>query len=184
MIHLVNLLLQIARVEAGKSKVKPVPLDLRDTTQEVVDLLKISLEAKSQKVAIQVDPDPFPLVSMDREVIYHVIQNLLSNANRYSPRKSVIEIAIMKKGNGVEYSIRDHGIGIPKRQQRRIFEKFFRADNALKLTPEGSGLGLFLVKSFVEGWGGKIFFESAEGKGTTFFFTIPAKLTVRGKRVS
>jgi signal transduction histidine kinase len=69
--------------------------------------------------------------------------------------------------------VADYGIGIPKNQQQRIFEKFFRAENALKAVPEGSGLGLSLVKSLVEEWHGKVWFETEEGKGTKFIFTIP-----------
>ena len=73
----------------------------------------------------------------------------------------------------MEYSVKDSGIGIPENQQSQVFEKFFRADNAIKEIPEGSGLGLALVKSLVEGWGGKVWFESKEGAGTIFYFTVP-----------
>ncbi|MEN9558708.1 MAG: hypothetical protein RL141_1077 [Candidatus Parcubacteria bacterium] len=175
MIGLVNLLLQIARVEAGRIKVEPKPIDFKNTIRGLTVALKSFLEAKTQTIDVQTTPDPFPLIPMDQEVIWQVLQNLLSNASRYAPVKSAIEIRIVSKDPVVEFSIRDHGIGIPKESQGRIFEKFFRADNALKLVPEGSGLGLSLVKSLVEGWGGKIWFESEEGKGTTFYFTIPLK---------
>lgn len=173
MISLVNFLLQIARVEAGRVKIEPLPIDLRTTTQGVVLTLKTLLDGKKQQVVIAVDPDPFPTIPLDQEVIWQVIQNLLSNANRYSPENATISVFIKKKGDLIEYSVKDQGIGIPKDQQGRLFEKFFRAENALKMVPEGSGLGLSLVKLLVEGWGGKIWFETEEGKGTTFFFTIP-----------
>ncbi len=175
MIGLVNLLLQIARVEAGRIKVEPKPIDFKNVIRGLTIALKANLEAKSQTVDVQTTPDPFPAVPMDQEVIWQVFQNLLSNASRYGPPKSAIEVRVVSKDPMVEVSVQDHGIGIPKDAQGRIFEKFFRADNALKLVPEGSGLGLSLVKSLVEGWGGKIWFESEEGKGTTFFFTIPQK---------
>jgi PAS domain S-box-containing protein len=173
MINLVNLLLQIARVEAGRLKIEPVDIDFKNTTAGVAFTLKSDMEAKSQKIVIKMDPDPFPTVPMDQEVIWQVIQNLLSNASRYSPAKSIINVSVIKKGKEVEYSVKDQGIGIPKEYQGRIFEKFYRAENALKLVPEGSGLGLSLVKMLVERWGGKIWFETEEGKGTTFYFTIP-----------
>lgn len=173
MIALVNLLLQIARVEAGRLKVEPVPLDLKSTTQGVVLTLRNSLENKKQKVEVKTEPDPLPLIPADQEVIWQCIQNLLSNANRYGPENSTISVSIIQKDGMIQYSVKDTGIGIPKEQQARIFEKFFRAENALKAVPEGSGLGLSLVKSLVEGWGGKVWFETEEGKGTTFFFTIP-----------
>ena len=175
MINLVNLLLQIARVEAGRLKIEPTPIDFKNTTQGVIFTLKANLEAKKQKVEVKTDPDPFPTIPMDQEVIWQVIQNLLSNASRYSPEKSTIYVSVVKKDDFVEYSVKDTGIGIPKDQQAHMFEKFYRAENALKMVPEGSGLGLSLVKMLVERWGGKIWFETKENKGTTFFFTIPFK---------
>jgi signal transduction histidine kinase len=84
-----------------------------------------------------------------------------------------VDIAI--KDKFVQYSVKDEGIGIPEDQRGHIFEKFFRADNALRFVPEGSGLGLSLAKSLVEGWGGKIWFETEVNKGTTFFFTLPVE---------
>lgn len=173
MINLVNLLLQIARVEAGRLKIEPVAIDFKNTTQGVAFTLKADLEAKEQKIIIKTEPDPFPTIPMDQEVIWQVIQNLLSNACRYSPVKATIAVSIIKKDSAIEYSVKDQGIGIPKEVQNRIFEKFYRAENALKHVPEGSGLGLALVKMLVERWGGKIWFESDENQGTTFFFTIP-----------
>ncbi len=173
MINLVNLLLQIARVEAGRLKIIPVMIDFKNTTNGVVATLKTILANKEQTVEITTNPTPLPSIPMDQEVIWQVIQNLLSNASRYSPVKSVINVAVIKKDDHIEYSVKDSGIGIPEEYRPRIFEKFYRADNALKLVPEGSGLGLSLVKMLVERWGGKIWFESEEGKGTTFFFTIP-----------
>jgi len=174
MIDLVNLLLQIARVEAGRIKVESIRLSIKDITESVVESLKSNLDEKFQNVEIITNPDPFPLIFLDQDIIWQVIQNLISNASRYSQENKTIQISIIKKGDVIEYSVRDQGIGIPIDQRVRLFEKFFRAENALKMVPEGSGLGLSLVKSLVEGWGGKIWFESEEGKGATFFFTIPA----------
>ena len=75
----------------------------------------------------------------------------------------------------MEYSVKDSGIGIPQKRQDQVFRKFFRAENAFKMVPEGSGLGLSLVKSLVDDMGGKVWFSSEEGKGPTFFFTIPTE---------
>ncbi len=173
MIALVNLLLQLARVEAGRVKVDPVPIDLKVTTEGVIMTTKVNFDNKKQKVDIKTDPIPLPVIPMDQDMLWQVIQNLLSNANRYAPIESTIFVMITQKTNEIEYTVRDTGIGIPKNQQARLFEKFFRADNAVASVPEGSGLGLSLVKSLVEGWGGKIWFDSEENKGTTFHFTIP-----------
>jgi|GEM_PF-2902935 two-component system sensor histidine kinase VicK len=173
MIGLVNLLLQIARVEAGRVKIEPTPINFNNLIRGLTVAMRVLLDGKSQKVEIMSDPDPFPAILMDQEVVWQVFQNLISNANRYSPEKSTITISMVKKGPLAEFSVKDSGIGIPKDVQGRIFNKFFRAENALKLIPEGSGLGLSLVKSLVEEWGGNIWFESDEGKGATFFFTVP-----------
>ena len=173
MSKLISLLLQITRVESGRLKVEPTPLNLKSITQEVIIELKSFLENKSQKIEISTAPDALPLMPVDYDIIWQVIQNLISNASRYSPDGGKIFISIVAKKDRIEYSVRDEGIGIPAAEQARIFEKFYRATNVLKPVPDGSGLGLALVKSLVDGWGGKVWFESKEGEGSTFFFTIP-----------
>ncbi len=173
MIALVNLLLQLARVEAGRVKVDPVPIDLQVTTEGVILTTKVNFDNKKQKIDIKTTPAPLPVIPMDQDILWQVIQNLLSNANRYAPVESTIFVEITQKTEEIEYTVRDTGIGIPENQKARLFEKFFRADNAVSAVPEGSGLGLSLVKILVEGWGGRIWFESEENKGTTFHFTIP-----------
>lgn len=173
LIALLNLLLQIARVEAGRLKIEPIPVIFKNVIDGVVVALGPSIRAKLQKIKIVLKPSDFPTIPMDQEVIWQVFLNLISNACRYAPDKGVITIMGEKKGNFVEFSVADKGIGIPKEAQDRIFNKFFRAENAVKAVPEGSGLGLSLVKSLVEGWGGKIWFKSAKGQGTTMYFTIP-----------
>jgi len=173
MINLVNLLLQIARVEAGRVRIEPTKISFQNLFKGVTLALRSLLDAKSQKLELKTIPDPFPEVSMDQEVVWQVFQNLFSNAIRYSPEKSTIAVLVTQEGEFAKVMVKDSGIGIPKEQQSRVFEKFFRAENALKLVPEGSGLGLSLVKALVDGWGGKVWFESEEGQGTTFYFTIP-----------
>lgn len=174
MINLVSLLLQIARVEARRLKVDPVQTDLKQLTKGVELSLKSNLDAKKQIVLVTSEPEDFPTLMIDQEIVWQAIQNLLSNAIRYSPEKATIEVHLKSTGATVEYSVKDRGIGIPESEKDKIFQKFYRAENALRYVPEGSGLGLSLVKSLVEGWGGKIWFESKEGAGTTFTFTIPA----------
>lgn len=177
MINLVNLLLQIARVEMGRVKIEPVPLDLKLVTEGVVMTLQTQLKEKKQKIEVKSSLESIPKIPMDEDVAWQIIQNLLTNAIRYSPEKGLITIALNVDQGKQElvYSVKDRGIGIPKDQQNRIFEKFYRADNAVKHVPEGSGLGLNLVKKLVSDWQGRIWFESEEGKGTTFFFTVPLK---------
>jgi two-component system sensor histidine kinase VicK len=175
MLNLISLLLQLARVEAGKVMVEPTEVDFLDISKGLVLSLKAYLDKKSQRVDIFSEPKILPIIPMDYEIVWEVIQNLVSNAIRYSPVNGIITINIIQKGEFLEYSVKDDGIGIPKEQQPRIFEKFFRAGNAVQAVPEGSGLGLSLSKLLVEDWGGRIWFESQKDKGATFFFTVPIK---------
>ena len=109
-----------------------------------------------------------------------VVQNLIENAINYSPRAGKIFVSINENidKQEIEFQIKDNGIGIPKNQQSRIFTKFFRAENAIKAEPVGSGFGLFINKNIIEAHRGKIWFESKDGEGTTFHFTIPIKSKV------
>jgi PAS domain S-box-containing protein len=175
MANLINLLLQIARVEMGRVKVEPMDIDLKAITQEVFCSLKNTVDAKKQHMVVHTTPTVIPIIKLDREVIWQIIMNLMTNAFRYSPVGSRVIVEMIVKGDFVEYSVKDSGIGIPDDQKDKIFSKFYRATNAVRSVPEGSGLGLFLVQQLVRDWGGKIWFESEEGKGTIFYITIPLK---------
>ncbi|OGM93726.1 hypothetical protein A2524_01325 [Candidatus Wolfebacteria bacterium RIFOXYD12_FULL_48_21] len=173
MMGIINLLLQIARVEAGRIKVAPTPTDLGEFVRESVASLGNIFALKKQAVEVLTNPDHLTAVPVDVDIFGQVMQNLLSNANRYAFEDSTIRVMIVEEHNRYVCSITNEGIGISRADESRIFEKFYRAENALRMVPEGSGLGLSLVKSLVEGWGGKIWFESKEGAETTFYFTIP-----------
>lgn len=176
MIDLINLLLQLARVEAGKLSMEPVVVFLPTFIQEVVNAMQGSFAEKEQQVIIKTGDD-IKTVMLDKEFVWQVLQNLMSNAQRYSKPKSEIVVYVKKMPEFFQIAVQDSGIGIPQNEQSRIFEKFFRASNAAKFVPDGSGLGLALVHALVEEWGGSVWFESQEGKGTTFFFTIPVSGT-------
>ncbi len=115
------------------------------------------------------------IVYADKEKLRIVFQNLLENAIKYSNNHGKIFIALKEKQDSLEISIKDSGVGISKEGKDRIFEKFFRDAEAQKKEATGSGIGLFTSKKIVEGHSGKIWFESNEDEGTTFFFTIPIK---------
>ena len=101
------------------------------------------------------------------------MQNLLDNAVSYTPRGGKIIISLREVNNHIEFSVRDTGIGIPKDQQNRVFSRFFRTQGAIRAKTKGTGLGLYITKNIIEAHGGKIWFESEEGKGSVFYFTLP-----------
>ena len=113
-------------------------------------------------------------VNVDKERINSVIQILLENAIIYSIKAGEIKISLGEDKNNLVFSVKDNGVGIPKKDQPYIFFKFFRADNVKTVETEGSGLGLVLAKNIIERHGGKIGFESkGENKGTKFWFSLP-----------
>ena len=176
----VDLLLGISRVESGKIKTEKQSIELSSFTGEIPKELASQVDAKGSTLSV-LPPEGEPIVvSLDPLTLRQVVLNMFSNAIRYTnPKDGIIEIAWRKNETAegqkseVVYSVRDNGIGIPEADHGRVFSKFFRAENARAAVPDGSGLGLALVKELVESWGGKVWFETEEGKGTTFFFTVP-----------
>lgn len=170
----IDLLLGISRVESGKFKTEKEIIDLDALTREIAKDLALTMDQKKLVFTVVPPAEPVP-VSLDPLQLRQVVMNLISNAVRYTNENGMIEArwGRSEDGKDVVYAVADNGIGIPKPQQSRIFTKFFRAENALQKVPDGSGLGLALVRELVESWGGHVRFETEEGKGTTFFFTIP-----------
>jgi PAS domain S-box-containing protein len=175
MITLVNSLLNVSRLELGKLMIEPVKADLSPLVKKVVDEQKISLKKKKMAIKSSI---PKQLISkVDPKLFQILVQNLLSNAIKYSPESHPIELTLRKnkEKKTIELIVKDHGYGIPKADQKKIFTKLFRAGNATSLDTEGNGLGLYLVQSIVERAGGKISFKSIEKKGTTFIVSFPSK---------
>ncbi len=172
LITLVNELLDIARLEQGKLVVHPEPVDLAALTREVVDGMGVLVEEKGHTLSVAVDDDLPPVIA-DPQLLRQVVLNLTSNAIKYTPGGGMVDIALRRDGREVRWVIRDNGIGIPRESQRRLFEKFYRADNIASLETEGTGLGLYLVRLILEQFRGRVWCESEEGKGSTFSVVLP-----------
>jgi two-component system phosphate regulon sensor histidine kinase PhoR len=176
LIALVNDLLNVSIIEQGMVKETPHPTDVLKVLRSAV--LEIEPEAQKHKVfiTIQSQGKHTSKIMIDPKRLREVIQNLLSNAVAYNVPGGKVTVVVQNIGESIKISVKDQGIGIPKKDQPRLFSKFYRADNAVRRDTTGSGLGLFVVKSYVERWGGKISFESTENKGTTFHIELPIKI--------
>lgn len=173
MIRLVNEMLSITHAEDSLESFHPAPTDVVKLLDEVV----FDFTGESYKRGIELiflKPDHIPAaISADPDKMRVVFQNLIENAIKYSNKGGRIFINIRETDASIEISVRDTGIGIVAADQARIFEKFYRAPNAKVQDTVGSGLGLYTTKRIVEKHGGKIWFESTAGDGTTFYVSLP-----------
>ncbi|NOQ68250.1 GHKL domain-containing protein [Patescibacteria group bacterium] len=176
MINLVDDLLNLSRIEEGRYVQKNDFFKLGEVVQDIIDSLDIKANKKSIKFNFKKSAN-MPEVLADKEKIRLVVQNLLDNAVNYSFNGKEIFISLSKNDNKneIEFKVENVGIGIPKNQQKRIFTKFFRAENAVKAETVGSGLGLFINKNIIKSHKGRIWFESGKNEKTAFYFTIPVK---------
>lgn len=172
MIELVNDLLNVSRVDLGTIEINIEKVDVLELAEDVLGDLAPKIKLKNVRIIKHYDPKLKPIKS-DAKFLRIIFQNLLSNAVKYNRDNGKVYLTIAKKGFKLFIEIRDTGMGIPQHQQNKIFTRLFRADNAKEKVTEGSGLGLYLIKLAVEKGGGKIWFESQEGKGTAFFIDMP-----------
>ena len=173
MIKLVNDLLNVSRMESGKIKFEPKPTHLEEIFQSVITELTPLTRARNITIQSAFADAKLPEVFVDPDKIRQVIMNLVSNAIKYTSGHGKIELFYERHPNELVLNIKDNGIGIPKDQQHKVFNKFFRADNVMKVQTEGSGLGLYIGRAIVEASSGRMWFASQENKGTTFSFALP-----------
>ncbi len=173
MVALINDLLSADRAESGKLKFSFEDGNIRDVIDSV--LFEVLPAANRKEISVEYvgTEEALPKVRIDLDKIRAVIQNLLENAVKYTMKGGIVTVTVEKSGSSLTVSVKDSGIGISPDDRDKIFGRFFRGANAKKIVTDGSGLGLFIAKNIVLRHGGKIWFESDEGKGTTFFFTLP-----------
>lgn len=175
MIALVEDMLFADKLESGKSELNKSDFYLGDVIEAALHDAMPKATQKNIKTNYEPCSRSACTIVADKEKIRSVVQNLIDNAIAYTPAEGVVSVSAEEHEGEVLFQVRDSGIGIPKDKQPFIFNKFFRAPNATRLEANGSGLGLFIVKRIIEAHGGKVGFDSEEGKGTTFHVRIPKK---------
>lgn len=169
---LVDALLNVSRIELRTLVVAPEPASLYEIAENVLKEIIPQVNRKGIKI-VKIFDSALPVINVDRNLMRIILQNLLSNAVKYTPISGKIGIEIKKDGNNALIKVSDNGCGVPKDQQGKLFQKLFRARNAIDLRIEGVGLGLYIVKSIVVQCGGKIWVETEENRGTIVFVRIP-----------
>ena len=172
MINLITALLNVSRVDLGVFIVEPEQVNLENIAEGALKDLELNINEKKLLVNKSFEKD-LPPIRADLNIIRMIFQNLFSNAVKYTPPAGSITLTIKRDKSNILISVADTGYGIPKNSQSKIFTKMFRADNARVKDPDGTGLGLYIIKETIEKTGGKIWFESTENKGSTFYVEIP-----------
>lgn len=179
--ELISTLLNITRMESGTIAVTPKVTQLDTIAEEVVKELTLMATGKSIKLALSSRPKAGIKLTTDPLIVKEILTNLVSNGIKYTPEKGEVSIKLRSRRDSVVIEVYDSGWGIPKYSQDQIFSKFFRAHNIVKRETTGTGLGLYLVKGLVDALGGRIWFTSEEGQGTSFFVTLPRKIRPTAK---
>jgi two-component system phosphate regulon sensor histidine kinase PhoR len=173
LVQMVSELLDLSRIESGGALGPLEPVDLGTLAEGSVDRLR--LFADRQRVTLATDIQrPLPVVRGDEDRLGQVMINLLHNAVKFSPDGGEVRITVRAVGDGVVVAVSDHGVGIPRSAQARIFERFYKVDRArVRGEAGGTGLGLAISRHILEQHGGRIWVESTEGVGSTFSFSLP-----------
>ncbi|WP_026675541.1 cell wall metabolism sensor histidine kinase WalK [Alkalihalobacterium bogoriense] len=179
MIRLVNDLLQLSKIDSRDYQLTLQKVDFHQYLHETVD--RFEMIAKDKNVTFKRKLPAFPSeVQIDKDKITQVIDNIVSNALKYSPEGATITISLVNQGKNIRVGVADQGVGIPRESQAKIFERFYRVDKARARNVGGTGLGLAIAKELVHAHGGKIWVQSTYGNGTTIYFTLPYSVSHGG----
>lgn len=172
MVRLVGDFLNVSRLQTGKFVVDKHPVDFARLVAREIEALEQNAKSRNLRFVYK-RPKDIPLLDLDENKIQQVVMNFADNAMYYSKEGGTITVTLKKITGAIEFTVKDTGIGVPKAEQKGLFNKFFRATNARRQRPDGTGVGLFLAKKVIKDHGGQIIFESEEGKGSTFGFRLP-----------
>lgn len=168
MVHLISDMLNVSRISTGRLTIDKTKFDLVAVTESELSQLHRQIEAHEVKLEFE-KPDAPVEVELDENKIRQVIMNFTDNAMYYSPKGNV-EVSVKEEAGAVEFRVEDNGIGVSEEAKKQLFTKFFRAENAQAVRPDGTGLGLYMAKQVIEAQGGEIIFSSEKGKGSIFGF--------------
>lgn len=178
MVYLIADLLNLSRLRTGKFVIETHPTNLSDVVEGEIMQLKDTAAGRNLELTFD-KPATFTPLMLDETKIRQVVMNFTDNAIYYTPAGGKIVVALRETEESIEFTVTDNGIGVPKTEQQHLFSKFYRAGNAKKARPDGTGLGLFMAKKVIVAQGGALIFTSEEGKGSTFGFSFSkAKLAV------
>jgi signal transduction histidine kinase len=171
---LINNILDFSRIESGKKEYSFRETDVADLVRGTLESYRFEIEQNGFQFEQKIDTD-LPQVCVDREAIARSLLNLVNNAVKYSATEKYLGVNLYRHNGGVNLEVVDHGIGIPAKEQPKIFEKFYRVGDPLVHNTKGSGLGLSLVRHIVQAHGGQVAVESEPGKGSKFIITLPVQ---------
>jgi signal transduction histidine kinase len=174
MVHLINDFLNVSRLQTGKFMIDRRQVDLASIVRQEVDGLQTTAGQRQLTLAYDA-PSSFPLLYLDEGKMRQVVMNFIDNAIYYSKENTTITISLKANDDTVELAVKDTGIGVPADEQAQLFTKFYRASNARKQRPDGTGVGLYLAKKVIIAHGGSMVFSSVPDKGSVFGFTLPVK---------
>ncbi len=173
MVLLVNDLLDVSRIDSEKGREEKQLVDIATLLQEIIHTMQSEARKRSVKIILTLPKEPLPLLLMPAKHLYEALENLVSNGIKYNKKRGILTLTVQRDASAILLTVADTGIGIPKEDTAKIFSKFFRSANAVLKETEGSGLGLSVVKSYLEESGAKISFTSEENIGTTFLVEFP-----------
>lgn len=172
MIKLVNDLLNVSRIDQGRMPIQRQSGNIVKIFQNAIEDLKMEIDRRKMDIKMEIIGS-MPDINFDQQKIKIAADNLLTNAIKYSQDQSQVLVKIEQKGNKIIVAVQDWGVGIPANDKDKIFTKYFRANNVLRLQTSGTGLGLFITKAIIESHGGKIWLKTKEKQGSTFSFSLP-----------